>query len=219
MQVLPFYVVCDASYSMLGEPIEAINEALPELHHEIGTNPAVCDRTRFCLIAFSNTADVVLELCDLSDLEEMPGLKASGSTNYSAAFRLAKTTIAADVARLKAMGDVVNRPVLFFLTDGAPTDGTWKEVHTELISAENPTRPHIISFGIGQADRAVVTRIATFKAFLQEDDSITPATALREFAAALTKSIVRSAAASSDVPTLLIPEHVEGFTSLPLDTL
>lgn len=30
-QILPFYLVCDESASMSGEPIDAINQALPEL--------------------------------------------------------------------------------------------------------------------------------------------------------------------------------------------
>ena len=38
-QVLPFYLVCDESYSMSGQPLDAINASLPEIHSEIGSNP------------------------------------------------------------------------------------------------------------------------------------------------------------------------------------
>lgn len=213
-------MVCDESGSMEGEPISAINQALPELHQEIGTNPAVCDRARFSLIAFSDDAEVVLDLCDLSDLREMPGLDAAGRTNYSAAFRLTKAAIEQDMKRLKADGHVVHRPVVFFMSDGLPTDEEdWVGPHQELVSPVNRLHPHVVAFGIGQADRAVVAKVATFKAFIQADDAMTPAKALREFMAALTRSIIASASTCSDGPILRVPNMIDGFDSIPLETM
>jgi uncharacterized protein YegL len=49
--VLPFYVVCDVSFSMT-DHLDALNAALLELHRAVGTDPVVADRTRFCLIGF-----------------------------------------------------------------------------------------------------------------------------------------------------------------------
>jgi uncharacterized protein YegL len=43
---------------MSGDPIDAINEALPELHQEIGSSPVVADKTQFCIIGFSDDAEV-----------------------------------------------------------------------------------------------------------------------------------------------------------------
>ena len=73
-QVLPFYLVCDESASMSGPPLDAINASLPEIHSEIGANPVVADKTRFCLIGFSDTAQVLLPLSDLSAIFFDPGL-------------------------------------------------------------------------------------------------------------------------------------------------
>src|SRR5690349_5068104 len=109
LQLLPFYLVCDESGSMAGTPIDAINNSLPELHQEIGANPVVADKTRFCLIGFSDNADVLLPLSDLSVVTQMPKLTAGGGTNYKAAFDTLKTTIESDVAKLKADGNTVYR--------------------------------------------------------------------------------------------------------------
>ena len=50
--------------------------------------------------------------------------------------------------------------MVFFLTDGAPTDREdWRAVRTRLLS--QPAAPNILSFGIGDADPAVVQEIAT----------------------------------------------------------
>src|SRR5690349_1385453 len=118
-QILPFYLVCDESGSMRGKPLRAINESLPDIHVEIGSNPVVADKTRFCVIGFSGTARTVLPMSDLSAISSVPALGyRTGGTSYGAAFKLLYDTIADDVQRLKANGDQVYRPAVFFLSDG-----------------------------------------------------------------------------------------------------
>ncbi|MGX4688731.1 vWA domain-containing protein [Streptomyces sp. JNUCC 63] len=221
MQLLPFYMVCDESGSMAGDGVDAINAALPELHHEISTNPSVADKTRFALIGFSTQASVLQPLADLSELTQLPSLSAGGVTSFGAAFRLLKDTIEKDVAALKAEGHDVYRPVVFFLSDGIPTDEGWRTALNDLNAFRYA--PKIIAFGISDADIATISEVANFKAFIQQDDSISPAVALREFASSLTRSIVSSAtsmaAQSGEGFQLQVDEQVPGFTSLSLDKL
>lgn len=221
MQLLPFYMVCDESGSMAGGGVDAINSALPELHHEISTNPSVADKTRFALIGFSTQASVLQPLADLSELTQLPSLSAGGVTSFGAAFRLLKDTIEKDVAALKAEGHDVYRPVVFFLSDGIPTDEGWRTALNDLNAFRYA--PKIIAFGISDADAATITEVANFKAFIQQNDSISPAVALREFASSLTRSIVSSAtsmaAQGGEGFQLQVDEQVPGFTSLSLDKL
>ncbi|WP_436738566.1 vWA domain-containing protein [Streptomyces sp. BBFR102] len=219
MQILPFYLLCDESGSMSGDPIDAINRALPDLHHEISTNPTVADKTRFCLIGFSNDASVLQPLVDLSDIDGVPALSAGGLTDYGTAFRTLLRSVEKDVAELKAQGHEVYRPVAFFLSDGIPTDEDWPTAHRELLSSRYA--PKIIAFGIGDAEAQIIGQVANFRAFIQKDNSVSPAQALREFASSLTRSIVRSASSissdgSSDF-TLAVEEKVTGFETVTLD--
>lgn len=221
MQILPFYLLCDESGSMNGDPIEAINNALPELHHEISTNPTVADKTRFCLIGFSDEVKVLQPLVDLSDIEEVPALAAGGLTSYGDAFRALLNCIEKDVAALKAEGHEVYRPVAFFLSDGIPTDSDWEQGHRELLQSR--FAPKIIAFGIGDAEAATIGQVANFRAFMQQDTKVSPAQALREFASSLTRSIVRSASSMSATGdsgfTLAVDETVPGFSNVSLDKL
>ncbi|HZG04310.1 MAG TPA: VWA domain-containing protein [Streptomyces sp.] len=223
MQILPFYLVCDESGSMSGEPIDAINGALPALHQEISTNPTVADKTRFALIGFSDDAKVLQPLVDLSELEELPALAAGGVTSYGHAFRTLRQCVESDVAALKAEGHEVYRPVVFFLSDGVPTDPGWEQALKDLTSSRYC--PKIIAFGIGAADTATISQVANFRAFMQNQDgtSVSPAAALREFAASLTRSIVRSASSisadGSSGFTLAVDENVPGFSTVSLDKL
>ena len=65
--------------------------------------------------------------------------------------------------------------------------------------------------------------MANFKPFIQQDESISPALALREFASSLTRSIVNSASSmdsqGGEGVQLQVDEQVPGFTSLSLDKL
>jgi hypothetical protein len=83
-QILPFYLVCDESGSMRGEPIRTINASLPDIHAEIASNPVVADKTRFCIIGFSGSARMVLPLSDLSAITSMPAL---GDKQWQTSFR------------------------------------------------------------------------------------------------------------------------------------
>jgi hypothetical protein len=57
----------------------------------------------------------------MRSLAEMPVLQARGSsTSFRAAFDQTGACISADIPALRYQGFLVNRPVVFFLTDGVP---------------------------------------------------------------------------------------------------
>jgi uncharacterized protein YegL len=217
LQLLPFYLVCDESGSMAGPPIDAINASLPELHQEIGSNPVVADKTRFCLMGFSDHADVLLPLADLSTVTAMPKLSAGGGTNYEAAFTTLRKTIETDVNSLKQAGNTVYRPAVFFLSDGHPNRNNWQQAFQSLTAADWRPRPNILAFGFGSADENVIRQVATTRAFMA-NGTIGPADALREFAQSLIRSIVNSVTPSASNPgggaNLSMPDNVPGFTNI-----
>jgi uncharacterized protein YegL len=220
-QILPFYLICDESSSMSGPPIQAINDSLPEIHQEIGSNPAVADKTRFCVIGFSTAAQVLLPLSDLSTITSVPALSASGGTSYTSAFDLLHQTISNDVAKLKSDGHQVYRPAVFFLSDGQPNDD-WSAAYGRVTDPGWTPHPNILAFGFGQADKQTIQQVATVKAFIA-DGTLGPAEALREFAQSLLNSIVNSAAGSAADPaggaTLSVPNQVAGFTTLAAEPI
>jgi uncharacterized protein YegL len=217
-QVLPFYLVCDESSSMSGGPIEAINDSLPKIHAEIGSNPVVADKTRFCLIGFNQHAQVLLPLSDLSVITSMPGLQANGGTSYGAAFDLLYDTITNDVAELKKNQNQVFRPAVFFLSDGQPGD-SWEAAYKRVTDPSWPLHPNILAFGFGAADPETLRQVATVKAFIA-DGTMGPEQALREFAQSLIRSIVNSGTKSaSGAVTLAVPDDVPGFTTIDADLI
>lgn len=220
-QILPFYLVCDESGSMRGEPIRTINASLPDIHAEIASNPVVADKTRFCIIGFSGSARMVLPLSDLSAITSMPALGYhTGGTNYGSAFNVLYDTIADDVQLLKANGDQVYRPAVFFLSDGRPTDKQWQTSFRRVTDSGWPLHPNILAFGFGKVDQATLQHVATVKAFIAQA-GMGPAAALREFARSLIQSIVNSGSrsAAGGGLILVVPDDVPGFTTLPADPI
>ncbi len=217
VQVLPFYVVCDESSSMSGDSIDAVNQGIKELFQEIHSDPIVDAKARVGIITFNDAARVVLPLTRLSSIKNSPGCVASGSTSYAAAFRLLKTQIETDVPKLKAEGLRVHRPMVFFMSDGAPNPEDWKSSLAALTDQSFEFRPNIVSFGVAGAEASVIKEVSTpltvgaskkqSFAFLAEA-GVNPGAALNEIMKFITGTIVTSA--RQDQPTMALPKDLPG---------
>ena len=217
--ILPFYIVCDESGSMDGiGGIDAVNQALPELHSTIAADPLVSDKCRIGLLTFSDQAEELLPLTRATDVSAMPGVQAKGMTNYGEAFNLLRYVIGRDIADLKSQGFQVFRPAVFFITDGEPTDEqTWEANYRALVDkATNRQAPNVIAFGVNKANAGTIGKIGTVGAFIA-NAGINPGNALKEILRSLTHSIVSSS--SSSTPQLVVPAAPDGCTAVPLQTM
>jgi uncharacterized protein YegL len=205
--VLPVYLVIDTSASLRGE-IDSVNEALASLLHSLVVNPALEDIVRISLIEFSDGARTAMPLSQVSETTQAPVLVAGGSTNYSAVFDLVRQVIPTDVADLKRHSYRVFRPVMFFITDGSPTDLGWQAALEELRSPEFRLRPTIVAIGFGSADPAIIGEIGSGKgsAFMISD-AISTREAVDSIGSALPKMLV-STVTSTRTPGGTLPASV-----------
>lgn len=213
--VLPTYALCDESDSMAGHPIEAVNAQFKPLHEAIVSDPEVSDIAHFGIVSFSSTPQVLLQLSDLSEVNQLPGLTANGSTNYAAAFELMRQQIADDTMRLSAEGYTVLRPAIFFFSDGQPNGPDWRKPYSDLVDPNFRQHPNVISFGFGNADEHVIAQVGTLAAY-QAKQGVDAAQAVREWAKALTESVVASATAIKQGEASFVPPSTpDGFRSVP----
>lgn len=206
--VLPFYVVVDVSYSMTqvppgGDgvaPLATLNTVVPALKDALDQNPILGDKVRFSLIDFSDDAQTQIPLCDLMNVDnsDIPTLAARAGTSYAAAFTTLRQRIDADTRQLKADGNKVHRPAVFFLTDGEPTDqdGAWQRAFAELTDPSFTARPNVIPFGVGLATKALLDQLVhpagRMRSFVAREGA-DPADAIRSMAELLIGSIIASA--------------------------
>jgi uncharacterized protein YegL len=222
--VIPIYFVGDESHSMEGDPIGHLNDALSKLRDAAAKSPAMGEKARFGIVTFAGEALCRLELCPLAHDMEMPTVACrDGGTSYRSIFVDLRQRLPADVATLKASGYKVRRPLIFFLSDGQPTDSpesAWREPLEELKSEEFRERPHILAFGIGEAQGDTIKDVASAPqyAWIQADGT-SASSAIAEFGTSLIESISKSAEAlARGGDDIHVPEP-EGFVSLKADVL
>jgi len=215
--ILPIYFVADESGSMMTN-VNQMNQGLTSLLDAMQGEAMAASKVRFSIIGFHDLATCHLPLADFRQLEGMPTLGAYGSTSFASAFQDLQSRIPADVKALKDQGYLVNRPAVFFLTDGYPNGGDgWEQLHADLVDPGFKARPNILAFGIGAADPTNIRAIATKPEFaFIADSSMDTGAALTKFMVALTQSIIKSGHASSDGQAGFQLEEPEGFISLDL---
>lgn len=166
--LFPVYFVADESLSMEAH-VEELNAGIVSLHEALLKEPLAASKVRLSIVGFAGDAASRLELSDVRELTGPPALiTRPPGTCYGAAFSDLLARIPADQARLRASGYRIHRPVVFFLTDGMPTDGTgWEEDRRRLTDKEHLlAHPNIIAFGIGEgADAANIHKIASQRDF------------------------------------------------------
>lgn len=192
--LLPAYVLADESGSMAPYR-EDLAGGLVSLCEGLRAEPMVSAKLRLTVLGFSDDVQVRLPMADMRSATSLPEVVIRSLTDYRAAFDDLVNRIPHDVRRLRAEGYKVHRPVVFFLSDGQPTDGgAWRLPHGTLVDKERtPTAPNIVACGIGDAQASTMVEVATRKEFAFVAKPGTDiGRAVAEFFHALTASLVAS---------------------------
>lgn len=212
--LLPIYFVADESGSMSND-IAELNRGLSSLLDALHSETMAAAKVRFCILGFADDTVCHLPLSDLRNLESLPTLSTRGNTSYRSAFETLRSKIPTDVAALKAEGYLVNRPAVFFLSDGHPnadSEESWKTALEALKANTFRERPNILAFGIGQADPSIILTVASKQDFaFQAAAGTDTGVAIAKFCEALTQSVVNSAQALAGGKAELQGEKPEGF--------
>ena len=153
---LPVYILADCSGSMTGDPIESVKAGIRLLHSELMNDPSAVENAYLSVITFGSSAKQVVPLCDLASFNP-PELVASGTTALGEALKLLIDCLHNEV---KQNSDEVKgdwKPLVFLLTDGAPTDN-WQQYADEL-KAKRPGNIIAVACGDG-ADSSILKSIA-----------------------------------------------------------
>ncbi|WP_238431738.1 vWA domain-containing protein [Streptomyces cavernae] len=208
---LPAYLVVDVSASMA--PFQdALNRTLEDLHLTLSTSPRVSEFAHMSIVVFSHEPIMVLEMTDLAYVPSMPSVVCGGGTHYGKAFDLVRQRIDLDIPALSAQGKAVLRPAVFFLTDGEPMDSDWHGSFRALVAPGSKRRPHVITYGFGSADPAVLGKVATKAAFVA-----TGATDQNEALSHAISSLVNTLVASATAAEMRIPAEADGYRSIPVE--
>ena len=206
---LPVYLLLDTSGSMNGEPIEAVRQGVKALLMELKSDPQALETAYLSVITFDSVARQVCPLTEIMSFKE-PDLQANGITSLGAALRLLTECINDEVHKAGPDQKGDWKPLVFILTDGAPTDD-WEDAAEEL---RNSKPANIIACAAGaQADTSVLKKI-TNNVLMMNSLS---AGDLAQFFAWVSGSIKMSSGSVDAMPgqPIELPAPPQGFVIVP----
>lgn len=121
MRRLPIYFLVDVSESMVGEPIQQVQDGMRMIVQELRTDPYALETAFMSVIAFAGKA---MSLSPLTELYKFypPTFPIGGGTSLGTALNYLMDDIDKTVVKntLEKKGDW--KPIIFLFTDGTPTD-------------------------------------------------------------------------------------------------
>ena len=121
MRRLPVYLLVDTSGSMHGEAIESVRNGLQVLVSALRQDPYALETAWLSVITFASRAQQITPLTELMSFQ-IPELRVSGMTAMGEALSLLADCIQREVVKGSAEQKGDWKPIVFLLTDGAPTD-------------------------------------------------------------------------------------------------
>lgn len=132
MRRLPIYFLIDTSESMVGDPLDKVEDGINTIIKELKTNPYALETVWISIIAFAGLAKTLVPLQELATFYP-PKFSIGGGTSLGNGlgqlmFELRKNFVK---TTKEQKGDW--KPIVFLFTDGTPTDDTtravaeWKE--------------------------------------------------------------------------------------------
>lgn len=146
MRRLPIYFLIDVSESMVGEPIEQVQEGIARIMTELKTDPFALETTWISIIAFAGEAKVVTPLQDVITFYP-PKIPIGSGTALSKGLAELMHAIDKDIVKTtyEVKGDW--KPIVFFFTDGIPTDNCESTVNQWISKYKSKTNMVAISIG------------------------------------------------------------------------
>jgi uncharacterized protein YegL len=152
---LPVYILADCSGSMMGDPIESVKVGIRALHSNLMGDPSAIETAYLSVITFDSSARQLAPLTEVT-LFNPPELQAGGTTAMGAALKTLMDCISVEVRTTTADQKGDWKPLIFLLTDGAPTDN-WEQYADEL---KRRKQVNIIAVACGAGDTSVLKSIS-----------------------------------------------------------
>ena len=161
-QRLPCVVLLDGSTSMDGKAIDNLNQGLSILERELKADDVASLRVQLLLLRIGGHSDVEIltDWTDASDLSA-PQVEANGTTPLGEGVNVALRELEEQKKKYRQNQITYNRPWLFIITDGAPTDLNWERAAEKAVEAEKKGKVVVFPIGTEEADFEILNKFSS----------------------------------------------------------
>jgi len=154
----PILLLLDTSFSMDGQPIAELNQALQQFAQDLQLDALAAKRAEIAIATFGPVQTV----CDFVTADSFypPVLQCTGDTPLGQALQHGIDMVTQRKALYKANGIMYYRPKIFLLTDGAPTDD-WQPGADAVKGGEVTSDFSFYPIGVQGADMNVLQQLGT----------------------------------------------------------
>jgi uncharacterized protein YegL len=196
---------------MQGTPIESVKSGIRQLHRDLMGDPQAIESAYLSVLTFSNSAQQLVPLTEVAAFNP-PDLVASGNTHFGDGLRLLLDVFDRELVRTTAEVKGDWRPLVFILSDGAPTDTEWP-MYAQQLRDRRPA--NIIAVACGdQADTQVLKQV-TESVIQMQDMSPDAFKAFFRFVSASVKQTSAKVGALGDGAGITLPPPPPGITIVP----
>lgn len=201
MRRLPIYFLVDVSESMVGTPIEEVQNGMRTIIQNLRVDPYALETVFVSILAFAGKATVLTPLTELYKFYP-PTFPVGGGTSLGAGLELLMSCLDREIrpTTMETKGDW--KPIVFLFTDGVPTDNCsaaiskWKASYCK--------RCNMVAVSLGnEADTRTLSQLTENVLILNRTD----ATSFNQFFKWVTASIKTS--------SMSVSEHASDELKLP----
>lgn len=168
MRRLPIFFLIDVSESMVGEPIEQVQDGIASIIKELRTDPYALETVYVSILAFAGKTKKITPLIELFNFYP-PKLPIGGGTSIGNALLFLMNDL--DNSIQKTTPDIKGdwKPIVFLFTDGNPTDKY--ESTFQLWNQKYRTKTNLVVISLGEnTDTGIFGKITENVLLLKNTD-------------------------------------------------
>lgn len=121
MRRLPIYFLIDVSESMIGEPIQQVQEGIATIIQELKTDPQALETVWISIVVFAGEAKTIVPLQDIISFYP-PKFPVGSGTSLSKGLGHLMYELRQNIVKTTAETKGDWKPIVYLFTDGVPTD-------------------------------------------------------------------------------------------------
>lgn len=157
MRRLPIYFLIDVSESMVGEPIDQVQDGLSTIIQALKTDPNALETVWVSVLVFAGQAKTLIPLQEIINFYP-PKFPVGSGTSLSKGLGHLMYELRKNLVKTTAEQKGDWKPIVFLLTDGVPTDDTTSAINEWKQNWQRTANLIAISFG-DETDMALLAQL------------------------------------------------------------